>query len=259
MCDRKRIITEGIMAKLIASSKHFSETVSSKSTAAKEKENTDDNPVVHQKETMDERGEVYSAPVGLPDEKPFWWYVLSVFSGREHTVVKMFNDTFVNPGYKAFVPVTKVFMRRKGRPDKWVDKPIFSGYIFIETEVPIVADVIIRKEAQTVFLQHTAVFVHSADNGAIKFLSYGNGENILRPDETARLLRLFGDKRMIETQIAICEGDKIRFLNCALAGLDGDFTVKHINRHKRTVEIEYTFMGTTQCTKVPVEFVDKVA
>jgi transcription antitermination factor NusG len=68
-----------------------------------------------------------------------------------------------------------------------------------------------------------------------------------------------GDKRILDTQIVVQEGDKIRFLNGPFAGCDGDFTVKHVNRHKREVEVEFTLMGATQRTKVTVEFVDRVA
>jgi transcription antitermination factor NusG len=195
----------------------------------------------------------------MTEDKPFYWYVMQVISRREQTVIDDFNSKFDEQDYKAFIPKTKFLLRRKGQKDKWVDKPMFPGYIFVEAPAPEASDKKQCGNAQYDFLQDTALFTRSDTNGAIRVLQYCDGDAAIHENEMRFLLRALDDKRCLGVSIAVQEGDKVVIKQGVLVGIENEYVIKHVNRHKREVIIEFNFMGQPQQAHIPVEFVDKVS
>ena len=58
------------------------------------------------------------------------WYVLFIRSGMEEKI----RDFFLSQGLQAFIPKMKVVFRKQGISEL-VEKTMFPGYLFIESEL----------------------------------------------------------------------------------------------------------------------------
>lgn len=182
---------------------------------------------------------------------PYWWYVLYVRSNTEHRVAKYVNLAFRNKGLpyelEAFsLEAERYFNSRKmkdsGNP--FIRRPIFSNYIFIETNMP-------EKEFREAFF---SIGYNSAD--IIRLLTYGkSGIIALRYEERIRLEYLFRSKRCLEHSVGYIEGDRVIITGGALIGIEG--SIKKINRHHRSAQIEIILFNETQIIEVALEIVSK--
>ena len=182
---------------------------------------------------------------------PYWWYVLYVRSNTEHRVVKYVNLAFRNKGVpyelEAFSLESEQYFNSKKIKDSdkpYIRRPVFSNYIFIETNMP-------EEEFREAFF---SIGYNSAD--IIRLLTYGKeGTIALRDAERIRLEYLFRGKRCLEHSIGYIEGDRVTITGGALVGMEG--SIKKINRHHRSAQIEIDLFNETQTVDVALEIVSK--
>ena len=182
---------------------------------------------------------------------PYWWYVLYVRSNTEHRVAKYVNLAFKDKGLsyelEAFSLESEQYFNNKKTKDldkPYIMRPVFSNYIFIETNMP-------ENEFKEAFF---SIAYNSAD--IIRLLAYGkSGIIALRDEERIRLEYLFRNKRCLEHSIGYIEGDRVIITGGALVGMEGG--IKKINRHHRSAQIEISLFNETQTIGVALEIVSK--
>ena len=182
---------------------------------------------------------------------PYWWYVLYVRSNTEHRVAKYVNLAFINKGLpyelEAFSLESEQYYNSKKMKDSdkpYIRRPVFSNYIFIETNMP-------EEDFREAFF---SIGYNSAD--IIRLLTYGKeGTIALRDAERIRLEYLFRGKRCLEHSVGYIEGDRVIITGGALVGMEG--IIKKINRHHRSAQIEIDLFNETQTIDVALEIVSK--
>lgn len=181
----------------------------------------------------------------------YWWYVLYVRSNTERRVAKYVNLAFKNKGlpykFEAFSLESEQYYnskKPKSSSKPYIRRPTFSNYIFIETDMP-------ENEFREEFF---SVGYNSAD--IIRLLTYGkSGIIALRDEERIRLEYLFRSKRCLEHSVGYIEGDRVVITGGALFGMEG--SIKKINRHHRSAQIEISLFNETQMIDVALEIVSK--
>jgi len=158
------------------------------------------------------------------------WVVLFTRTGSEEELVQILKEKLSANEFLPFVPTEEAPYRSKGVVHK-VRKPLFPGYVFLQTEVEtkLIADNL--KQA----LKNT--------KGIYSILHYGDDEKdiVLRESERLYWERLFDTDFCTAGSIGFIEGDKIQVTSGALVGLECQ--IKKINRHKRIAVVEMDMMG----------------
>jgi len=158
-----------------------------------------------------------------------YWYILFVFTGQEYKVEQILKKQMYADASIPFVPMLEVIYKISGRIKKET-KPLFPGYVFIESGVPSLK--FINMMCRVVFFSQDI----------IRILKYADtGEIAIRESEKRMLLRLCNNERCIESSTGIIEGDSVYIKEGPLKGLES--IVKKIDRHKRRAFIELEFMG----------------
>lgn len=178
--------------------------------------------------------------------EPYWWYVLFVRSNTEHRVIKDFTE-FIKTSVLAyefdlFSPESERYYRTKVKKlgKRYVKRPLFPGYVFIETNMP--SEEFIKNFAQ--------YFYGSAD--IIRLLKYGDSKEIaISTEERQRFEFLFKGKRCLEHSIGYMDGDRVIITAGPLIGMEG--CIQKINRHNRSAKIEIEMFGQKQTVDVSLE------
>ncbi len=173
-----------------------------------------------------------------------YWYVLFVQTGREHKVESFLKEQLDLEIFFPFVPMQEILFKKAGMIKKEL-KPLFPGYVFIETRIP-------DKE----FLKAVSIPVY-ASHDIISILKYSENEISMKESEKKLLLRLCNDYFCIESSRGIIEGDRIYITEGPLRGLES--TIKKVNRHTRQTLIELEILGGKRFVSVPLEIVDKIS
>lgn len=184
-------------------------------------------------------------------QEPYWWYVLYVRSNTEHKVVESFQKSFVRKGLQyeleAFCPESEKYYKDKQSRTMgktYQKRPLFPCYVFVETNMPSDA-------FQSEFYD---VVYNSAD--IIRLLRYGASNQIaLRQEERQKFEYLFKGKRCIEHSMGYIEGDEIIITGGPLIGMEG--SIRKINRHHRSAQIEIDMFGEKQVVDVALEIVGR--
>jgi len=174
------------------------------------------------------------------------WVILFARTGSEEKL----RDTLkasLNADYLPFVPVKETPYRSKGVIHK-VPKPLFPGYIFIQTgiEPDLIADKLEAALRDVGGNKHLYSILHYGDN---------KKDVVVRDDERVHWERLFNEDFCIKGSVGIIEGDVTRVTFGALMGLEG--RIKKINRHKREAVVEMHIMGQLREVAVMLEIVEK--
>lgn len=168
------------------------------------------------------------------------WYVLFVRGNYEEKICNALKED----GYQAFLPM-KEFLYRKNRVFEKVQKLMFPGYVFIETE----DDYITFNE----YVKNVRLRV----SGIVRNLKYDNeGTAPLTVQEIELLNRLIGKNRVMEHSIGVIEGDNIIITEGPLIGFESK--IVHIDRHKRQATLELDILGVCTKTKVSLEIISKI-
>ena len=167
------------------------------------------------------------------------WYVIHVVTGREDMVVASVNKLVQKNLYtECFNPTYKVQKRFKG-VWKTVERPLFPGYVIVDTDDPKTMSMALRSIA-----------------GAIRILGNDNGFTPL-PKEEQRWIADFTQKgdRAIGLSTGVIEGDKVVVTQGPL--INRTASIKKVDRHKRLAWLELDLCGRTLVVKVGLSIVCK--
>ena len=184
-------------------------------------------------------------------KEPYWWYVLYVRTNTEHKVVDSFQKVYESKRLpyvlETFCPESERYYKDKQSQTigkTYRKRPLFPGYVFIETNMPANA-------FQSVFFDAI-----NSSSDIIRLLRYGeSGDIALQQHERQRFEYLFRGNRCIEHSIGYIEGDKIIITGGPLIGMEGN--IKKINRHHRSAKIEIDMFNQKQLVDVTLEIVHK--
>ena len=172
------------------------------------------------------------------------WVILFARTGSEEKLADVFKEKLNAEEYLPFVPTKETPYRSKGIIHK-VRKPLFPGYVFVQTEV----------EPKSIAEKLAAALKNIKDIYSI--LHYGDDEKDVAVREEERLYweRLFDTNFCVVGSVGFIEGDTIRITSGALVGLEGQ--IKKINRHKREAIVEMEMLGAKREVVLMLEIVEK--
>ena len=161
------------------------------------------------------------------------WYVIWTSTGSERKA-KEAIEGLVN---RCFVPRKAINIKREGEW-KFTEKPLFPGYLFVDTEdAEELAQRIKKIEGFTQILTTDKKF----------FPLYGNDANFVE--------KLYNGGGVFDISEGYIEGDLVRVTAGPLFGLEG--FIKKIDRHKRIACLEFDMFGRTVNTSVGLEITEK--
>lgn len=164
-------------------------------------------------------------------------------AGQEYKVEKVLRVLLDTNEFMPFIPINERLFKKSGIIKKEF-KPLFPGYVFVESNVP-------GQE----FIQ----FINSLKRismGNIKTLKYSETEISMKESEKKLLLSLCNDSYCIESSSGIIIGDKIHITAGPLIGYES--IVKKVNRHKREAYIEMDIMGCKRLVSISLEILSKL-
>lgn len=169
------------------------------------------------------------------------WHVIFVRSGSEEKIKQRFNSS---EDFMAFIPKKMVYHRKQGIVSK-KEEILFKGYVFIETS----------KNAKDLRI-YLAKELKGA-TGYIKLLGDQSDHEIqsISVEERNFLERFTNKERVIDTSIGFIVGDRVTITEGPLMGHES--SIKKIDRHKRTAELEVLMFGQINNVKVACEIISK--
>jgi transcriptional antiterminator NusG len=177
------------------------------------------------------------------------WVILFARTGSEEKLDGTLKSNLNSDEFLPFVPVKEMAYRRKGVVNR-IRKPLFPGYIFIQTDIEpeLVADKL-----------ETALKSIGGNKHIYSILHYGDDKKdvVLREDERLHWERLFSEDFCIKGSTGFAVGDTIRITSGALMGFESQ--IKKINRHKREAVVEMKIMGAVREVSLMLEVVEKTS
>jgi transcriptional antiterminator NusG len=148
-----------------------------------------------------------------------------------------------------FVPSKETTFRNKGVVHI-IRKPLFPGYIFLQTELKpdLIADKL------------EAVLVDIEKNEQIySILHYGEDRKdiVVREEERLHWECLFNDDFCVKGSIGFIVGDTVQIISGVLMGMES--RIKRINRRKREAVVEMHIMGARREVSLMLEVVEKAS
>lgn len=161
------------------------------------------------------------------------WYVIWTSTGSERKI-KEAIEGLVD---RCFVPRKAISIKREGEW-KIAEKPLFPGYLFVDTEDAVELSQKLRRiEGFTQILTTDKKF----------FPLYGNDANFVE--------KLYNGGGVFDISEGYIEGDLVRVTAGPLFGLEG--LIKKIDRHKRIACLEFDMFGRVVSTTVGLEITEK--
>jgi transcription elongation factor/antiterminator RfaH len=143
------------------------------------------------------------------------WYLLYTAPRAEKKTQLELNKK----GYKTFLPLQKTLKKWSDRK-KWVESPLFNGYIFIET--------ILEKNYTNIL----------NTKGVVRFVSFGNKPVIVMQRELNLIEKILGFAENLEVTSEIFTlGQKVEVTSGTLMGTKGILVQKNGKKHFM-IEIE---------------------
>ena len=175
------------------------------------------------------------------------WVVLFARTGSEEDLRDMLREQLDADEFLPFVPTREASYRKKGTT-QIVRKPLFPGYIILQTEM----------EANLI-ANNLKIALDNLKNKKhfYSILHYGDDQTDVAVREEERLYweRLFDENFCIPGSIGVIEGDMTRVTSGSLMGMEG--RIKRICRHKREAVVEMSMMGSTREITLMLEIVEK--
>lgn len=172
------------------------------------------------------------------------WFVFFVESGREYTACTFLNKLFNVDESVAFVPQVELVFRNSKFVKKEL-KPMFPGYIFVDTEL------------EGVFFASYTYKLIKYSKCILKLIGKSDFEIVpIKEEEKSFLLKFCDDDYIVGESIGIIEGDRIYINSGPLKGIES--VIKKIDRHKRRAQIEMEFMGDVRKVHVALEIISKI-
>ena len=166
------------------------------------------------------------------------WYVIQVRSGREEIIRKSIQSVLSEDSYEECRIIYWESMRRYQGAWHKVQKIMFPGYLFIQSQDVGLLSQELRKIQKLT-----------------KLLHYDHEIVALTPSEKAFMYHLLGDQEVVEMSYGIQEGDQVIVMEGPLKGQET--RIRRIDRHKRKAIIEVHFLGTLRELEIGLEIVEK--
>jgi len=155
------------------------------------------------------------------------WYALHVRANHERVTATYLQGR----GVEHFLPLYRTKSRRRDRPGGLLERPLFSGYLFVRVDL--------RSPERIAVLQSP---------GAVKLVGFGSGPPSMIPDEIVRSLRiLVQDGTSVRPHPYLETGRRARIV-------DGPFTdaVGFLDRRGRQKRLVVTLDLLGRSVSVPV-------
>ena len=161
------------------------------------------------------------------------WYVVWTSTGSERKSQETLKD-LVN---RVFIPRKIVNIKVKG---EWtsVEKPLFPGYLFVDTEN--VEELVVNLRQKEDFNQ-----VLSTDK---KYFPLYEKDAVLAE-------KMYNENGVFDISEGYINGDKVIVTSGPLCGLEG--YIKKINRHKRLAYLEFDMFEQKMNIALGLEILDK--
>lgn len=166
------------------------------------------------------------------------WYAIQILTGAEKNTIQMCRillDTDVLK--QIYSPEIEVMKRYRGSWHR-LNKPLFPGYLFMETE-----------DVNKLFLMLKQI------PKLTKVLGTDMDFVPLQEAEVEMLDRLLDQEKVLRLSSGIVVGDQLEITAGPLMGMEG--MVKKIDRHKRIAILEVPMFGRVVETTVGLEIVVK--
>ena len=155
------------------------------------------------------------------------WYAIYTRSRHEFKV----NHKLTDKQYETFLPVVKSLRRWKDRK-KYIERPLFSGYLFLRCQMDDDKYLEILKT-----------------NGVVKILGSNQRELSPIPDEEIESIRILTENvATINYHPYVKEGESVEIVNGPLTGAKG--ILVHRELYKSTVVVSVHLLGRSISVKV---------
>lgn len=172
-----------------------------------------------------------------------YWYVLFVRTGQEYIAEKFLKERLNASIFMPFIPIQRS-LYKKCSIVKTELKPLFPGYVFIETDI-----------SDEEFVREVYIIINS-NKAILRLLKYSDSEYALKESEKQALLSLCDKNYNIDVSHGIIEGDEVHIIDGPLVGMES--IIKKINRHKRQAFIEIEFMGELRSVNISLEILSRL-
>lgn len=167
------------------------------------------------------------------------WYVLQVTEGREDIMCERCKKSFLGKeASQIFVPKYVWLKKVKGVRQKEV-KPLFSGYLFVESKTPDV----LKKRLQLF--------------QGVRPVCVRGGFYPITEEEEVFLCQFFGEEKLVRFSTGYIVDGELRVIDGALKNFSTK--IKRIDRHNRLAEIELFLFGQERRIRVGLEVKAKIA
>ena len=169
------------------------------------------------------------------------WYVVFVKTAEEEKI----RDFLLQQGLDSFVPKRKMVFRKQG-VSSLIEKVIFPGYLFVESEMDQVS------------FNEKLWEMKGIKSGIVKLLRYDRKGEIsaLYPEEKEYLEKLLGKNKVLEHSTGLIRGNRVIINEGPLQGFESK--IVKIDRHKRTAILELPICGNQTRVTVSLEIVEKI-
>lgn len=167
------------------------------------------------------------------------WYVVWTATGKEETARTEILKMIPGDCYERCFILKKKESRKRGGNWIEVERILFPGYLFIETE-----------DAETVFLYLKKL------PQFVKLLQAGEYFVPVREEEERWLRKITRDGETVDLSTGMIENQIIRVTSGPLQGMEG--YIRRIDRHKRKAWLRMEIFGRTLDVCVGLEIVGKI-
>ena len=126
------------------------------------------------------------------------WYIFYTYPRAE----KIVRCELEKKGYEVFLPMRKEFKIWKNRQKKFIDNVLFTGYIFVNTHVHEIYNVLKTPKIVT-------------------YIGCGGKPSFLRPKEIQCIRMMINLDPNFMVESTFCEGQKVRIVSGPLIGHEG--------------------------------------
>jgi transcription antitermination factor NusG len=173
------------------------------------------------------------------------WYVMSVWTGKENSVVRDIRAYNAEKGIgnvSPFIPTKERFFRR-GEYAKKERMVMFPGYVFAETPM-----------GSGEFVSYARGVRWRYEN-PIEVLSYGDsGECALRRDEIIPLMQLMNHEWCVSASVGFKENGRTKIISGPLKECEAQ--IKKVDRYKMMALVELDMHGRKMLMDVGLEVLE---
>ena len=172
------------------------------------------------------------------------WHTLFVMTGMESQVVKFLNHRIRHSNYdvhhRIFHPTRKLVHLKRGVKTV-VSRPLFPGYLFVETE-------------DIAYFKHE---LRECSNHLTVLKNIDNSLETVRKDEIDEILVLLSELGEIEFSTGLVESDRVRIVSGPLMNYCGE--IIKISKRECKAKIRVNFLDKQSTIYVGLNVLEKVA